>query len=217
MQASQQKDGNWLQRLKHAGSVPGNLPAILDIVLMSAWFFVKVRPWGCHNAGVWLLRPMGSKPSIEVLELKGVMSRGLGRALRNYDPLRDTIVLDALMIFAVVTTQLDGFEATLLHTKEIVHREYQTSLAGGVRTYEDAQIAEILTFVLSHEVEAPEVQRCRRLAIEGLNMVRESALHEVAMAQAVEPDLSKYTRSDFQERHRARLVQCASWASEIPG
>ncbi|KAK5724670.1 hypothetical protein LTR15_004717 [Elasticomyces elasticus] len=217
MQASQQKDGNWLQRLKHAGSVPGNLPAILDIVLMSAWFFVKVRPWGCHNAGVWLLRPMGSKPSIEVLELKGVMSRGLGRALRNYDPLRDTTILDSLMIFAMVMTWLDGFEATLLHTKEIVHREYQTSLAGGVRTYEDAQIADILTFVLSHEVEAPEIQRCRRLAIEGLNMVRESARHEIAMAQTVEPDLSRYTRSDFQDQHHARLIQCASWASEIPG
>ncbi|KAK3632635.1 hypothetical protein LTR56_016243 [Elasticomyces elasticus] len=113
---------------------------------------------------------MGSKPSIEVLELKGVISRGLGRALRNYDPLRDTTVLDSLMIFAMVMTWLDGFEATLLHTKEIVHREYQTSLAGGVRTYEDAQIADIFTFVLSHEVEDPEVQRCRRLAIEGLNM-----------------------------------------------
>ncbi|KAK4901734.1 hypothetical protein LTR27_001506 [Elasticomyces elasticus] len=195
MQASQQKDGNWLQQLKHAGAVPGNLPAILDIVLMSARFFVKVRPWGCHNAGVWLLRPMGGKPSIEVLELKGVMSRGLARALTNYDPLRDTTVLDALMIFSMVMTWLDGFEATMLHTKEIVHREYQTTLAGGVRTYEDAQMAEILTFVLSHEVEAPEVQRCQLLATEGLNIVRESALHEVAMARTVEPDLSRFTRT----------------------
>ena len=225
--ASAQADAARLQVVKAARSsghdsdigvveVPDCLPAILDVMLASAWLLVKTRPWGRENAAAWAMEPLGIGPTDEALELKGLMYRAMGRALRHFEPSRDTTVIDALLVFLIVSSWLDGFEATMYHTKMAVHFEYQSLISlGARRPYLDKLIREIFTTVLSREVNLAKVPQCLTVAILALQLMRESALYEIRMAHSAEPDVSGLTREEYHGRYAARLARHASLASVI--
>jgi len=159
---------------------------------------------------------MVTTPSIEVLELKGLMFRGLIRALRDYDPRRDSDLIDALMIFKIALYMLDGWEASTFHTQTLVQLEYQTPLSlGRLRDYPNTLVEDILMTVLSREMSGTEVAQCWSLVSTGLQLIRESVQYEIRKAEPVEPAVTRLRQDEWARHYENCLLECAHIAFDI--
>ncbi|KAK5747084.1 hypothetical protein LTR17_000216 [Elasticomyces elasticus] len=138
------------------------------------------------------------------------------RALRDFDPRNDNGFIDAIILFKGVLYMLDGWEAITHHTRTVIRLEYEMILfRGGLREYADPLVADIFTTVLSREVPASEVSKCRELMQVCLQMVRENAILEIQKANSTGSRLSGSMRDEWETRNNACLLTCARLASSV--
>lgn len=97
------------------------LDAPADSIMLAAELFLKFKPWGSEGTAGWL-RPASNPKvqSIEVLQLKDILFRTIGKAIASPSVARDTSVYDALTMLATVLCQSEGWDACKSHNKAFV-------------------------------------------------------------------------------------------------
>jgi hypothetical protein len=85
---------------------------------LSAWLFVKVKPWGNGSESVerWYLRSLVEQ-SYEILKLKTRLIETIRNALSS--PF-DTNLIDALAILNMCICMTEGYDATKIHRDAFV-------------------------------------------------------------------------------------------------
>lgn len=194
-------------------SVPAYLPAVVDVLLICTWMFVRLRPWGRESSGLWLLTSTVAAPSIEVLELKGLAYRTIWRALRRHDPAREPHLYDAVIVLAIVDRMISGWDATASH-REVSRYLARCGYSVGTGTVDAYETA------LSRDVDSSQVASCLRLMRTVIGLVHECALYVTGVStsdQAAQAEAHELCMREerWSARNAGRLTELADLASTI--
>lgn len=191
-------------------SVPGALPAVMDLLLISVWLFTKLRPWGRgqESHDIWLLKSRVVAPSVEVLELNGLAYRSITKALHRYVPGREEHLCEAIMIVSIAECFLNGFDKTMSHRLAIVFLEQQKmalAARSGQKPSWSLVCRELFLSVLSRKVGESEAKDCWEVIGGSIEVVRASA-HLPG---------DRMNKERWASYHAARLLHLARLASSI--
>lgn len=112
-----------LRRYTERPPTPNYLDAITDPVLLSAWAFIKLKPWGHTSRRMMNFATAPEVPikvSIEYLTLRDQVSKSLLHYLSCEPAVRDAALPDALAIMGVVDSITGDFEAGMYHARALV-------------------------------------------------------------------------------------------------
>ncbi|SMR56734.1 unnamed protein product [Zymoseptoria tritici ST99CH_1A5] len=172
-------------RRRRAGYMPtpDYLPAIADPVLLSAWLFVKLKPWGpnhCWADDRWLTSPPRTfdRPLVEVLELRGVVYRTLLNACTSGNITRDPYYPDALIMMSLFVCQTDGFKSALVHCEFLNWLAYQQIKIGGLArdTYRTTIAIDAFRTVLGRYVKVEYIDSLQRMFTMALQAMRNGVI-----------------------------------------
>lgn len=205
-------------------SVPAYLPAIIDVLLVSAWLWVKLRPWGRgrDSADVWLMRSQVAAPSIEFLELKGLVYRAVLKALRHYDPRREPYLLEAIVARTTVIMFTDGWDLGMTGIQAVVALERrEIGSTGTKRAFVDSTIADAYKTVLSREVAVHQIASCWEMFRAHIKLVRVSAIDFIDEAprysnEAPELQIRQMRPEQWTGRYERELAHLAQLSLAIP-
>lgn len=191
-------------------AMPPVLPAVLDINLLGAWLFVKVKPFQDTYA-LWLGRTTIA-PSRDVLKLKGLLFKTIRNAIASPSVAQDPFLVDVLALFNILSCMTDGWNATQVHRYAFV-RLVHLQLSVWPRSREEfsnVRPAEAFQDILRkvHD-NASDILKCERIIQMAIKMMRSSAFDTVCTSVKLYKRLenSPHTRTQFEYRPRAVWFQ----------
>ncbi|KAI5367351.1 Putative Zinc finger C2H2-type [Septoria linicola] len=161
------------------------LPAIGDVIMLSAWLFIKFRPWGDQHR--WMdahhdPNKIGPHTSNEVLALRGLVYRQTIRALSASNIDRDSLLLDSLAILTMFFCQTEGWTAARQHTQAYVRLALMqlNALDNSRVAFTSVPAADTFRTVLLREAQHQQVPEraidcCETLITKSLSLLREAA------------------------------------------
>ncbi|KJX98429.1 hypothetical protein TI39_contig412g00023 [Zymoseptoria brevis] len=217
-------------RRRRAGHMPtpDYLPGIADPVLLSAWLFVKLRPWGpnhCWADDRWLVTPPRTfdRPSVEVLELRGVVYRTLLNACTSGNITRDPYYPDALNMMSLFVRQTDGFKSALVHCEFLNWLSYQQIKIGGLArdTYRTTIAIDAFRTVLGRYVKGEYVDPLQRMFTMALQAMRNGVIDLIdgPFEHIKEPVWRRtlhLNAAGWYSRYRDNLLAITNVAKSIP-
>jgi hypothetical protein len=162
---------------------PNYLPAIADPVLLGAWMFVKLKPWGpkhCWADDGWLVGPPRtySNPPEGIFKLRAVVYRSILNALANDSITRDPYFPDALIMLILFTCQTDGWEVALTHCQPLVWLACSQlqSGSGSREAYQTTIAVDAFRTVLSQHVRSEYVTPLERVFTMAQRIMRKAVV-----------------------------------------
>ncbi|SMY23418.1 unnamed protein product [Zymoseptoria tritici ST99CH_1A5] len=165
---------------------PNYLPAVADPVLLSAWLFIKLKPWG--SAHRWAdpdplrlattpLRAF-SKPSVDILELRALVFRTLRKALTTPNTLdRDPYFPDALIMLVLFTCQTEGWAAAIPHGEPLLWlAERYLKGIGSRECYKSTIAGDAFGTVLSRYVKNKYAEPLQRMFTMAQRVMRQTVI-----------------------------------------
>jgi len=202
-------------------SIPGYLPAVYDIFRLSVELMAKLRPWGKghESSAIWRMESLITEPSLEVLELQGLMYRMMYKAAFDYDPCRDAYVLEAIIMLNIVTFMMGGWEAVAYHRQVIHALEHQAVRSlGRQRDFAGAGPAEAFrSVVASSDVSVTDVSKCWQATQAALEMVRAAAVELIidTPPEDMSTAAASVTLEQFISLYKPRLIYMAEAISTV--
>ncbi|SMR59587.1 unnamed protein product [Zymoseptoria tritici ST99CH_3D1] len=217
-------------RRRRAGYMPtpDYLPAIADPVLLSAWLSVKLKPWGpnhCWADDRWLVSPPRTfdRPSVEVLELRGVVYRKLLNACTSGNITRDPYYPDALIMMSLFVCQTDGFKSALVHCEFLNWLAYQQIKIGGLArdTYRTTIAIDAFRTVLGRYVKGEYIDSLQRMFTMALQAMRNGVIDLIdgPFEHIKEPVWRRtlhLNAAEWYSRYRGNLLAITNVAESIP-
>ena len=208
-------------------STPSYLPAIADPALLSAWLFVKFKPWG--DGHLWLHphhdpKQTLAQPSIEVMELRSQVYRTIIGALSAPNVDRDPALADAMAALIMVTCQIEGWNAARIHVQGFVRlADMQIKAAGGdPRAFAETSAIDAFRTVLAKdkEVARSAVPTCEGVSALSLQLLRRAAIDIISapLMYAGEPvwlRVHYLDGHDWFRRYEQELLPIAALADSV--
>ncbi|SMR56714.1 unnamed protein product [Zymoseptoria tritici ST99CH_1E4] len=201
----------YLQR-NHRATTPDYLPAIAiaDLVLLSVWLFVKLKPWGvnhCWPDDRWLDKPIRTfpRPEVEVLQLREVVYQALRKAGSSPNIINDPFFPDALIMFTFYMSMTDGWASGLQQVEFLVllaSARMQTAASGASEAYRTTVAVDAFRTVLSRYVKSEYV-----LALEGMFTMAQTIMRNSAM-DTIEAEFDDCGQPVWK---RVYLLDSAGW------
>lgn len=187
-------------------STSNSLPQIVDPVVVSAWLFAKVLPWGPQPETTQIWR--GGKlleASHEIMDLKTMAYHSILRVLEGNDYYSDQFFADALICLTMGVYYTEGWEAMKRHMKACVRLIYiqmeaAQSRKGGQIYLRTAVPASVYESVLRGIVPDSAVEHCARLITMSIDLLRIGAV-DINAAPQMHPDEEVWRRVDLVEQH----------------
>ncbi|SMQ53128.1 unnamed protein product [Zymoseptoria tritici ST99CH_1A5] len=199
----------YLQR-HHCTTTPDYLPAIADPVLLGAWLFVKLKPWGvnhCWPDDRWLDRPIRTfvRPEVEVLQLREIVYQALRKAGSSPNIINDPFFPDAIIMFTFYMSMTDGWASGLQQVEFLVllaSARMQTAASGASEAYRTTVAVDAFRTVLSRYVKSEYV-----LALEGMFTMAQTIMRNSAM-DTIEAEFDDCGQPVWK---RVYLLDSAGW------
>ncbi|GIZ47674.1 hypothetical protein CKM354_001075900 [Cercospora kikuchii] len=191
----------YLRQYSERSPTPDYPDAIADPVLLAAWAFMKLNPWGC-NSHRWMAFETAPDPPMKLsedyLKLRVEVYRQLRKAVGTEQAIRDRALPDALVIMTVLDAQTDGFEAGMVHCRALIRLgTLQLSEADDTETWiNDESSAEAFETASLRGVHEISRHPCQRLFTMLLKLMRRAAVQTMFMPFH-DSDVSVWDRLDF--------------------
>lgn len=164
-------------------SMSPQLHAALDCVLLSAWLFVKLAPWGTRRdvAEMWFAEKSLS-PSVEVFKLQNRLFQAINTAAKAANGRRSIYLLDALIVLTISTTHTHGWNDAQRHRMAYLRfaAELIRSLRCDRETWRQQELADAYNDVLCRVVPAAERRKCQDVIRLSIDMIRTSGFDGIS-------------------------------------
>lgn len=222
--AREQPDTSW----EAFCSLQSHLQDVLDCVLLAAWLFVKIKPWGPGESAVQCWLPQKQRPlSYEVEKLKNKMFRTMRNALESPDMPWNSHLLDAMAIIKCVTAVTEGWESSNPHSNAYkkLSKIQITRKSLTKEAFTNSPLSQAWDSVLDQTVQDTDRPKCRQVIQMFLSLMRSATWDSVSRLThnftkplehaAVVGHTISNTRVAFYQGYGAQIMAIYTAASSI--